>query len=72
MRETSVKRSRKVIFAVAVGACLSFCYVAGSKLDIYGQRNVLGVLFQGEKVRIFSTEITADQAKNQKGYCKVS
>lgn len=35
MRETAVKRSRKVIFAVAMGACLSFCYVAGPQLDIY-------------------------------------
>ncbi len=35
MRETSVKRSRKIIFAAAMGFCLSFCYVAGKRLDVY-------------------------------------
>lgn len=29
MRETSVKRSRKIIFAAAMGFWISFCYVAG-------------------------------------------
>lgn len=35
MGEILVKRSRKIIFAAAMGVFLSFCYMAGKLLDIY-------------------------------------
>ncbi len=40
-----VKRSRKIIFAAAMGIYLSFCYVAGKRLDEYDSLDVTEIGF---------------------------